>query len=120
MDLADVGGNTADGVHIASCGGTWMALVDGFAGLRDADGDVRFSPRLPSAWDRLCFRVQVRGQLIEVDMTAAETTYRLIDGTGILIEHFGEPLRLLRDRPVSLPAEARPAGADVVDLPRAA
>ena len=53
-------------------------------------------------------------------MTARGTTYRLVDGTGILIEHFGEPLRLLRDRPVTRPAEARPEGADVVELPRAA
>jgi alpha,alpha-trehalose phosphorylase len=120
VDLLDLHGNTADGIHIASCGGTWLALVAGFGGLRDADGDVRFSPRLPAEWERLCFRVQVRGQLIEVDMTAAETTYRLIDGTGILIEHCGEELRLLRSRPVSRPAEAHPGFGDVVDLPRAA
>ena len=32
MDLADVGGNVRDGVHIASIGGTWMAIVYGLAG----------------------------------------------------------------------------------------
>ena len=69
VDLLDLHGNTADGIHIASCGGTWLALVAGFGGLRDSDGEVRFSPRLPAEWERLCFRVQVRGQLIEVDMT---------------------------------------------------
>ena len=113
VDLLDLHGNTADGIHIASCGGTWLALVAGFGGLRDADGEVCFSPRLPAAWDRLRFRVQVRGQLIEVDMTAAETTYRLLDGTGILIAHFGEQLRLLPGRPVT-------RGADAEDLPLAA
>ena len=117
VDLLDLHGNTADGIHIASCGGTWLALVAGFGGLRDADGDVRFSPRLPAAWDRLRFRVQVRGQLIEVDMTAAETTYRLIDGTGIPIEHHGEPLRLtpgatvVRAAPVTEPARELPQAA---------
>ena len=49
--------------------------VAGFGGLRDFDGDVRFSPRLPAEWERLRFRVQVRGQLVEVDMTHAGTTY---------------------------------------------
>ena len=48
-------------------------------------------------------------------MTEAETTYRLIDGTGILLEHFDEELRLLRGRPVSRPVEA-----DAEDLPLAA
>ena len=111
VDLLDLHGNTADGIHIASCGGTWLALVAGFGGLRDADGDVRFSPRLPADWDRLRFRVQVRGQLIEVDMTAAETTYRLIDGTGILIEHHGEPLRLTPGAAVVRAVAGHGAGA---------
>ena len=120
VDLADVHANTADGIHIASCGGTWLALVAGFGGLRDFDGEVRFAPRLPAEWSGLRFQIEVRGQRIEVDMTTAETTYRLLDGTGILIEHFGEELRLRPGRPVSRPAEAGPTGADVLDLPRAA
>jgi alpha,alpha-trehalose phosphorylase len=101
VDLADVHGNTADGIHIASCGGTWLALVAGFAGLRETDSDVCFSPRLPAEWDRLRFRVQVRGQLVEVDMTHEGTAYRLVEGTGLLIHHFGEPMRLTPE-----PAEA--------------
>jgi alpha,alpha-trehalose phosphorylase len=94
VDLADVHGNTADGIHIASCGGTWLALVAGFGGLRETDGDVAFHPRLPDEWDRLRFRVQVRGQLVEVDMTHARTTYVLVEGTGLTIQHFGEAVRL--------------------------
>ena len=34
----------------------------------------------PPSWERLRFRVQMRGQLVEVDMTPAATTYRLLDG----------------------------------------
>ena len=103
VDLADVHANTADGIHIASCGGTWLALVAGFGGLREDDGDVCFHPRLPGEWDRLRFRVQVRGQLVEVDMTHQATTYRLVEGTGLMVHHLGEPLRLAPDDPVSCP-----------------
>jgi alpha,alpha-trehalose phosphorylase len=102
VDLADRHGNTA-GIHIASCGGTWLALVAGFAGLRDADGDLRFAPRLPREWERLRFRIEVRGQLIEVDMTPAATTYRLLEGRGLPIQHFGEPVRLAPGAPVVCP-----------------
>ena len=42
MDLADVGGNVKDGCHIASMGGTWMAIVYGAAGMRDHDGVLTF------------------------------------------------------------------------------
>ena len=63
VDLLDLHGNTADGIHIASCGGTWLALVAGFGGLRDADGEVRFSPRLGEGTAH--FRCR-SAQLIEV------------------------------------------------------
>ena len=101
VDLADAHGNTAYGIHIASCGGTWLALVAGFGGLRDGDGEVRFDPRLPTEWTRMRCRVEVRGQLIEVDMWPGETTYRRVEGRGLLIEHRGEQLRLKPGEPVS-------------------
>jgi alpha,alpha-trehalose phosphorylase len=116
IDLLDTHGNTADGIHIASCGGTWLALVAGFGGLRDFDGELRFHPRLPSEWERLRFRVQARGQLVEVDMTHEATTYRLLDGRGILVRHFGDVVRLTPSTPVRRPA----ASAIGQDLPRAA
>ncbi len=34
VDLADLHGNTSDGVHIASTGGIWGGLVNGFGGMR--------------------------------------------------------------------------------------
>jgi alpha,alpha-trehalose phosphorylase len=100
VDLLDGHGNTADGIHVASCGGTWLALVAGFGGLRDSDGEVRFAPRLPAGWTRLRFRVQVRGQVVEVDMAPGATTYRLLEGRGLPICHFGEELRLNPGEPV--------------------
>ena len=91
-------GNTADGIHVASCGGTWLALVAGFAGLRDFDGVVRLSPRLPEEWERLRFSVRVRGQVLEVDMTPGGTSYTLLEGRGMPISHFGEALASSRRR----------------------
>lgn len=93
----------SDGIHVASAGGTWLALVAGFGGLRDSDGEAHFTPRLPEGWTRLRFRMQVRGQLIEVDMTPGETSYRLVDGRGLLVHHAGEELRLTPGEPVRRP-----------------
>jgi hypothetical protein len=44
-------------------------------------------------------------------MTAGDTTYRLIDGNGLLIEHFGEQLRLAPGEPVCREDPARGAGS---------
>jgi alpha,alpha-trehalose phosphorylase len=106
IDLADSHGNTADGLHIASCGGTWLALVAGFGGLRDFDGCLRLEPQLPARWERLRFRLQAHGQLLEVDLTHAAATYTLLEGTGLVLEHAGEVRRLVPGTPLRIPAPA--------------
>ena len=52
VDLADLHGNTTDGVHVASTGGVWNCLAYGFGGMRDYNGVVTFDPRLPESWAR--------------------------------------------------------------------
>ncbi len=94
MDLGDVGGNVRDGLHVAALGGTWMALVHGFAGLRDHGGRPRFRPRLPEGWRRLRFRLRVRDSVLEVAIEPEQASYRLLEGSMLDIEHEGETLRL--------------------------
>ena len=47
VDLANLHGNSSDGVHVASTGGIWSALAFGFGGMRDHGGRISFDPRLP-------------------------------------------------------------------------
>ena len=74
VDLIDMHGNTADGIHIASCGGTWLALVAGFGGLRENASDVCFAPRLPdesSGLDlRSCCSSNARGRCPTIETLA--------------------------------------------------
>lgn len=106
IDLADVAGNVRDGVHVASAGGTWMALVYGFGGMRDWNGKLSFRPRLPGRMSRLSFKVRLRGSMLEVDITADEATYRLESGDELTIVHNGASLLLQPDKPVSRPLVA--------------
>lgn len=71
VDVADLHDNTADGVHIASAGGVWNALVYGFAGMRDHDGTLTFDPRLPAGWDALRFSLGVRSTRLRVELSQA-------------------------------------------------
>jgi trehalose/maltose hydrolase-like predicted phosphorylase len=58
LDLDDLTGTTAGGLHLATMGGVWQALAYGFLGLR-AEGSVAgrgtlaVDPCLPEAWSRL-------------------------------------------------------------------
>jgi len=102
MDLADIGGNVKHGAHIASIGGTWMAVVYGIAGMRDDKGVIRFRPQLPEGLQRIQFPLTIRGQELEVDITAEAVTYRLRAGESLTIFHHEKELRLSLKTPVSV------------------
>jgi kojibiose phosphorylase len=65
-DLADVRNNASDGIHGASAGGLWQAVVFGFAGLGVTDDGWRTTPNLPAHWSRVRFRFRHRGRRQEV------------------------------------------------------
>jgi alpha,alpha-trehalose phosphorylase len=70
VDLQDLHGNTVDGIHVASAGGVWGALVFGFAGLRDTGGRLSFDPRLPESWPSLRFPLAWHGVRLRVELDA--------------------------------------------------
>lgn len=84
VDLADLHHNTSDGVHIASAGGVWNCLVEGFGGMRHEDGDITFDPRLPADWTELVFPLTVRGSRVRV--TLGRTAIRLVLEKGAELE----------------------------------
>ncbi|MCT9931301.1 family 65 glycosyl hydrolase [Planotetraspora sp. A-T 1434] len=107
MDLRDLENNTRDGVHMASLAGAWTALVAGFGGMRARQGRIRFAPRLPSGITRLAFRLRYRGRLLRVDITAGQTSYRLLDGPPLTLEHHGDEFTV-GDHAVTRPTPITP------------
>jgi alpha,alpha-trehalose phosphorylase len=105
VDLADLHQNTSDGVHVASAGGVWNALVSGFGGMRDHDGILTFDPRLPQDWPELRYRLTWRGTRMLVRLTAASMRISILDGNNpvsFLVR--GEPFEVAQgaDAEVSL------------------
>jgi alpha,alpha-trehalose phosphorylase len=79
VDLMNLHGNTVDGLHIASTGGVWSALVFGFGGMRDHAGLLSFDPRLPATWPALRFRFCWQGSRVVVELTEDRITFTLPD-----------------------------------------
>jgi trehalose/maltose hydrolase-like predicted phosphorylase len=76
MDLDDLTGSTASGVHLATMGGLWQALVFGFAGVRPRGGALVVDPRLPPEWGALELRLCFRGSPLRI----------LIDREGVTLD----------------------------------
>jgi trehalose/maltose hydrolase-like predicted phosphorylase len=66
IDVDDLTGTTAGGLHLATMGGVWQALVFGFAGIRATPSGLRVDPRLPEAWEALELRLMYRGQPVHI------------------------------------------------------
>jgi alpha,alpha-trehalose phosphorylase len=111
MDLHDLRHNTRDGVHIASLSGAWLAAVAGFGGMRDHDGTLTFSPRLPSRLERLAFRILFRGRRLKVEFDRNEATYTLLEGASLSIAHHGDRVEIAANAAVRRRIPAAPVRA---------
>jgi kojibiose phosphorylase len=67
-DLLDVRGNAGDGIHAASAGGIWQAVVFGFGGLRVNEQGWQTHPHLPRHWKRLAFNFFYRGEMQKIEL----------------------------------------------------
>ena len=102
VDLKDRHGNAADGVHVASAGGVWLALVSGFGGFRDAGGELSFDPRLPAGWPELGFTLTVSGRQLRVTVRETEIRFALDSGAPLGVTVRGEAVAVLGDAEVSV------------------
>ncbi len=63
------GVTAAGGIHIATLGGMWQALIFGFGGMYvEADGP-RFEPHVPRSWGTLRFKIRWRGEQRQIAAT---------------------------------------------------
>ncbi|MEJ3405190.1 glycosyl hydrolase family 65 protein [Rathayibacter sp. YIM 133350] len=99
VDLLDLHGNTGDGVHVASTGGVWACIVNGFAGFRDHRGRFTFDPRLPEEWEGLSFRLTIRGSRIRVDLVKESITFTVETGDGVDVSVRRQPVLVRRGEP---------------------
>ncbi len=105
LDLSDSHGNTADGVHIASCGGVWAGIVNGFAGMVDHGNSLSFAPRLPAKWERVSFHLLRHGALLRVDVERDGCTLAVVGAGEVPIRAGDETVTVTADNPHRVAAQ---------------
>ena len=68
LDLDDYNKEVHEGLHITSMAGTWLSIVEGFAGMRVKNSELHFTPRLPKHWKSLSFKVIFQGEIKEIKL----------------------------------------------------
>ena len=69
LDLDDYNNEVSEGLHITSMAGTWLAIVEGFGGMRIIDDKILLNPLIPLNWQSYSFHARFRGVMFEVKVT---------------------------------------------------
>ena len=46
--------------------GSWLSIVEGFAGMRVKKNSLHFTPRLPENWEELIFKIHFRKNIFKI------------------------------------------------------
>jgi maltose phosphorylase len=86
LDIDDYNNDTDDGCHITSMAGTWMAVVEGFGGMRVRDGILSFNPLLPTKWNAFSFQIGFRGALLNVRVSREGVSIKNTSAQAIAVK----------------------------------
>lgn len=94
LDLDNYNNDTEDGLHITSMTGSWLTIVEGFAGMRTFADTLSFKPFVPADWDYYRFHINYRGRLIFIEVNQTETSLTLLSGESLKLNLYDEAVEL--------------------------
>ena len=66
-DISNLYGNTEEGIHAASLGGTYQIIIFGFAGISFKGDRLTINPKIPRTWNKLLFSFLWKGYLLRFE-----------------------------------------------------
>lgn len=94
LDLDNYNNDTEDGLHITSMTGSWLTIVEGFAGMRTFADTLSFKPFVPADWDYYRFHINYRGRLIFIEVNQTETSLTLLSGEPLTLNLYDKVVEL--------------------------
>lgn len=94
MDLDNHHGNTEVGVHIACMAGSWLCLVQGFAGVRVRPAGLFLAPNLPESLGELRFRLHYQQRLLDITVQAQQAQCQLLSGEPLTLYVHNQAIQL--------------------------
>ena len=83
LDLDDYNKEVHEGLHITSMAGTWLSIVEGFAGIRINENGLSMLPVIPEKWTRYSFNFRYRGNILSLSVETGQATVQNISGPAI-------------------------------------
>jgi len=99
LDLDDYNKEAHEGLHITSMSGAWLAIVQGFAGMRVRKGKIIFNPIIPQQWQGYSFNITYRGSKIKIEINE-QIKISLESGAPVQVLLYKETLVLKESSPI--------------------
>ena len=99
LDLDDYNREVQEGLHITSMAGGWLAIVEGFAGMRVKNNTLHFTPSIPQGWEELIFsinfrqniyKIKIRKELFECSLRFKKDCYIYVNSKKLKFESKGK------------------------------
>lgn len=104
LDLDNYNNDTEDGLHITSMTGSWLSIVEGFAGMRTFEG-LAFAPFLPTEWESYAFHINYRGRLLMMKVNREGIIMSLLEGDCLEVTIYGKQYELKEELNIPLEGE---------------
>lgn len=72
LDLDDYNNEVKEGCHLPSMSGSWLAIVQGFGGMRVKNNELHFNPFIVTQWKMYSFKIIFRDNLLRVTVKKNE------------------------------------------------
>jgi hypothetical glycosyl hydrolase len=90
-----------EGIHAASMGGIWMAVVFGFGGVFNNEGILELDPVMPDEWERLKFNLNWNETRISIEITKKRVKIASACDKPIKIKVYGNEHVLMKNLELS-------------------
>ena len=64
-------------------GGSWMSIIEGFAGVKIFENKLYLNTNIPEKWDNYSFKINIKNRKINVLINKNETKINLLSGEKI-------------------------------------
>ena len=78
--------------------GSWLAIVQGFAGMQIENGVLCFNPVIPDKWDSYTFNLNYRKRILKININKNTINIILIAGENLNINVYKTVYLLSKDK----------------------
>ncbi len=90
LDIDDYNHEAHEGLHITSMAGTYMAVIEGFAGKRVRNDKLVLNPQIPSNWKTFAFKLLFRGSQLNIEVNEEEIVISNESDEAVNISLYGK------------------------------